>query len=204
MVDHEDPGIRVAAAPLVQLEAVETADEVAGWAREPFLLLRVHLLMQRLHDLIERSLLAPRCDPVDVVRHQALDRIADQVDQPGVRNDLRRALGRTARVRIERVTGRGFAADREAGVEVRLVPIQASPRIGLLPGEVVELLRIRHLDQRVLAQIVVEARRSALHAADDEQVRQRAHRLHRPAWERSPGEGAKAVRLILEQVSQAK
>ena len=71
------------------------------------------------------------------------------------------------------VVRRGLAADLEAAVEAARVPVEAEVPVQLLDEEV-ELLRLRHLDLRMQAEVVVDARRAALEAADDDQVRQLA------------------------------
>ena len=70
-----------------------------------------------------------------------------------------------------RVVRRGLAADLEAVVEAARVPVEAEVPVQLLDEEV-ELLRLRHLDFRMQAEVVVDAGRAALEAADDDQVRQ--------------------------------
>src|SRR5262249_27398960 len=59
----------------------------------------------------------------------------------------------------------------EAGVETACVPVDSQVPVQLLDEEV-ELLRLRHLDLRMQAEVVVEAGRPALQPADDDQVRQ--------------------------------
>ena len=100
-----------------------------------------------------------------------LDRVADHVEQPGVGAVLLDPLGGALEAGQVRVVGRGLAADLEAVVEAARVPVEAEVPVQL-PGEEVQLLRLRHLDFGMQAEVVVDARRAALEAADDDQVRQ--------------------------------
>jgi hypothetical protein len=67
--------------------------------------------------------------------------------------------------------GGGLAADREAVVEAAGVPVQAEVPVQL-GDEEVQLLRLRHLDFGMQAEVVVDAGGAALQPADDDQVRQ--------------------------------
>ena len=76
-------------------------------------------------------------------------------------------------LRIRRVVGRGLAADLGARVEVAAVPVDPARPVAL-GDEEVELLRLRHRDLGMQAQVVVQAARAALLRPDDDQVGQRA------------------------------
>jgi hypothetical protein len=82
---------------------------------------------------------------------------------------LAEALGDSGEARLVRVVRGGLAADGEAIVEAALVPVEAEVP-GLLLAEEVELLRLRHLDLRMEAEVVMDAGRAALQPADDDQV----------------------------------
>ena len=101
-----------------------------------------------------------------------------------------------------RVVGRGLPANREAVVEAAAVPVEPEVPVELLDEEV-ELLRLRHLDLGMKAEVVVDAGRPALEPADDDQVRQRGVAAAAPGHAPAPlavgGEalaGAQAHRLV--------
>ena len=100
-----------------------------------------------------------------------LDRVADHVEQARVGAVLLDPLRRSLEAGQVRVVRGGLAADLEAVVEAARVPVEAKVPVQLLDEEV-ELLRLRHLDFRMEAEVVVDARRPALEPADDDQVRQ--------------------------------
>src|SRR2546430_14957266 len=56
---------------------------------------------------------------------QAVDRVADHVDDAGVRDDRAHPLGDALEPRPVRVVGRGFAADPRCRIEVRRIPVAA-------------------------------------------------------------------------------
>ena len=107
---------------------------------------------------------------MDPVREDPLDRVAHHVEQARVGAVLLDPLGDAVEAGQVRVMGRGLAAHREAVVEAARVPVEAEVPVHLLDEEV-ELLRLRHLDLGMQAEVVVDARRAALEAADDDQVR---------------------------------
>ena len=113
---------------------------------------------------------------VDPVAEDPLDRVAHHVEQPGVRAVGADPLGDALVAGQVGVVRGGLAAHLEAVVEAARVPVEAEVPVQL-GDEEVELLRLRHLDFRMEAEVVVDARRAALEAADDDQVRHRRMRL---------------------------
>ena len=124
--------------------------------------------------LAQGAALAPLGVVVDPVRGDPLQRVAHEIDQPRVREELVHAPRHAVVLRIGGVVRRGLAANARGGVEVAPVPVEP-PRPVALGDEEVELLRARHRDLRVQAQVVVKAARPALLGPDHDQVGQRAH-----------------------------
>ena len=118
------------------------------------------------------ALLAALRVVVDEVGGDPLDRVANDVDEPDVGHDLGDPLGHAEVLRVGGVVGRRLAAAAGGRVEVARVPLETA-RVVALGDEEVELLRRRHRDLRMEAQVVVQAARPALLGADDDQVRQR-------------------------------
>jgi hypothetical protein len=105
------------------------------------------------------------------VAEDAADRVADHVDELRVGDVLADALGDAGVPRQVRVVGRGLTPDSEPLVEPAPVPVHPEVPVQLLDEEV-ELLGLRHLDLGMEPEVVVDARRPALQAADDDQVRE--------------------------------
>ena len=130
--------------------------------------------------LLQRPRLIAAADVVEVVGEDAIDRVADHVDQPRVADQLCHPLGDAGEAGQVCVVRRALAADRGGAVEVARVPL--GPQLPVQLGdEVVELLRARHRDLGVQVEVVVKARRPALQPADHDQVRQRPLPLGAPA-----------------------
>ena len=119
------------------------------------------------------ALLAALGVVVDPVGGDPLERVADHVDQLRVGDHRGHALGDALVLGEGGVVGRGLAADPGVGVEVGLVPVEPARPVALLDEEV-ELLRLRHRDLGVEAEVVVQDARPALLRPDHDQVRQRA------------------------------
>src|SRR5262249_46821333 len=116
------------------------------------------------------QLLAAECDLVLVVRERAVDRVAQQGDQPRAWKHPRDALRRE---RGEEVAGARFADDPTAGDrEGWAVPALA---VRVVAVEEADLLERRAGDLRVPAQVRVERGRPGLLRAEDEEVGQRPH-----------------------------
>ena len=137
----------------------------------------------------EGPVLVAPADVVEVVGEQAVDRVADHVDDSRVGQDGAHPLRDPLEARPVRVVGRGFAAHGRGWIEVRRVPIAAQLPVEL-GDEEVELLRAGRRHLWMEREVVVKARRPALEAPDHDQVRQRpAPRRaapHPPAVPREP------------------
>ena len=124
--------------------------------------------------LAQVALLAALGEVVDPVGGDPVDRVADHVDEPRLGDDRVHALGDADVLRVGRVVGRRFAAHlglrRRNGARYQL----EAARVVALGDEEVELLRHRHRDLGVQAQVVVKPAGAALLRPDHDQVRQRA------------------------------
>mgnify|MGYP005820810127 CR=1 FL=1 len=69
------------------------------------------------------------------------------------------------------VVGRRLAVDLHRAVKAILVPVEPEIPV-MLGGEEVQLLRLRHVDVGVKAEVMVDRGGAALEAADDDHVRQ--------------------------------
>ena len=138
--------------------------------------LAAHALALAVDRLLERERLTAEGGLVLVVRERAVDRIAQQCDQPHVRQELRDTLRRE---RMEEVAWARLPDGRRApGREVRAVPALA---VCVVAVEEAHLLERRAGDLRVPAQVGVKGGSPRLLCPEDEEVRKGPHRDGRAA-----------------------
>src|SRR5205085_588580 len=119
-----------------------------------------------------RPPLVPEGNRLVVLRHDPLDRIANDVDQLRAGYSLVDPGRSVSFDRIARIARRRFSPPGSAAIQIPLVLVALEPHHPPRAAEHVGFFRLRHRDLGMLVEVEMQARRAALGGADDEYVRQ--------------------------------
>src|SRR5271154_1001441 len=124
----------------------------------------------------QRPPLAFDRNPVMILRHGALDRVPHEIDKLCIRYELLNPLRHAFAPRVVGVAYRGLATHTNFRIKKAFILVETTdpPRTSresaiLRTQEEAWLLGCRHLDLRVLRKVIMQAGRTSLCRADDEE-----------------------------------